>query len=178
MYIDSLKGTKITSDGDFKKKLEVLPISSSLTGLNEEIHLNIVHIYTLDDTKRTFSVTESATVQNLIYQIAEKLEISDCDFFGIVDVSDNPGTHFIILNLYLFLERWLNLDIPILQQSIDSTSKLFFKVRVLYRDASELTDPAAIYLYYLQVKKVMLAEKINVLGKKVCFELFIKLVRK
>jgi hypothetical protein len=45
----------------------------------------------------------------------------------------------------------------LLSQGINQSSKVLLKARVLYYDVSELSSPTSVYLYYLQIKQMILS---------------------
>jgi hypothetical protein len=107
-------------------------------------------VYLLDDNRRSIGVSHKTTGKQLVQQIAEKLNLTDCDFFNIAEVMEHGGTS-IFIGYFLILERWIKPNIPVLQQGINSGSKLVFKARLMYYDSAELSDSMAVYLYYIQV---------------------------
>lgn len=58
---------------------------------------------------------------------------------------------------YILLDRWIRPDIMLISQGITSCSKLLLKARVLYYDVAELSSPISVYLYYLQIKQMILS---------------------
>lgn len=138
----TFKGSMVT----FKKRDK--GSSSSLARKSEGLKANtkqgeVIHVYMLDDTRRSFMITSHTTGQQLVQLVVDKLELSESDLFGICEVKDNS-------------ERWIIPRIPLSRQNVTANSKLVFKSRLLYLDVSELTDPKITYLYYIQVKKYIL----------------------
>lgn len=114
--------------------------SNSIPSLGGEM----ITVYLLDDTKRAIMTQPYTTGAMLKRQLVEKLEIMDAEFFEIAELCDGK-------------ERWLRPDLYLRSQGITSSSRLVFKARILYYDVSELSSSTSIFLYFLQVKQMVLS---------------------
>lgn len=108
-----------------------------------EQRVDVVNLYFLDETRKSFKITDKTLGGQLIRMMAEKLELSDCDFFGIA-LQVEGG------------ERWLKHSIPVTSQLVPDC-KMYFKIRSWYYDSSDLEDRSMANLFYLQVKQFVLS---------------------
>lgn len=107
---------------------------------------SVLTVYLIDDSRKSILVENDTTPLKMIEILAQKLEVSDYDYFDLCEVLPN-GSYC-----------WLQKNIPLFQQGITSDSKLFFKSRSLSKDLIGLTDERLCYLYFMQAKDFVHSE--------------------
>ena len=92
-------------------------------------------------------ISAKTTGKGLREMLIEKIELSDHEFFDVSDETHYP-------------DRWLNHNIPVVQQGVSQSSRIVFKCRSLYKKIDEIMDKKALHLYFSQAKQLVLSGQI------------------
>ncbi|KAI3646710.1 hypothetical protein MP228_009638 [Amoeboaphelidium protococcarum] len=128
---------------DKEKKLRSALFAQIVKPKAKVVNQEIATVYFLGDNRKSMKITEKTTGQQLIRLMGEKMDIGDCDFFGIA-IQTESG------------ERWMKPHIPVVNQGVTG-ARLQFKVRSMYYDVSDLQDKNMSSMHYQQVKQFVLS---------------------
>ncbi|XP_065194479.1 tyrosine-protein phosphatase non-receptor type 21-like isoform X2 [Sycon ciliatum] len=113
----------------------------------------VLKIHLLDNTTLEFTLSPSDTGQAVLEKVGKVISVSEMQFYGL---KFRTG-----LNHY----RWLDREKPVREQLKRHADRsyadlLYFCVQYYVHDINLLPDDASRYLYYLQLKKLVLSRRL------------------
>ncbi|KYQ99981.1 filopodin [Tieghemostelium lacteum] len=106
---------------------------------NESLEKMLIHISLVDLSHKVICITEDFYVQDVILLFAEKLGLSQTEFFSLAEITMDG------------CDRWLDPKKLVKDAGIVNLSKLVFKIK-FFKQPKKLNDAKAVHLFYLQVQ--------------------------